>query len=104
MFTITNTKEGDAMTRSGKEVRYKIGSDGYYERPTAFTYYLKNYRLRENLVIKALTREAMESMALWLAHSKLQMDQLSDKHNIPLPAKVKVQFEDEIREVKLPNR
>ena len=46
----------------------------------------------------------MESMISWLAHSKLQMDQLSDKHNIPLPAKVKVQFEDEIREVKLPNR
>ena len=52
MFTITNTKEGDAMTRSGKEVRYKIGSDNYYERPTAFTYYLINYRLREKLVIK----------------------------------------------------
>jgi hypothetical protein len=80
-----------------------IGSDGHYERPTAFTYYLKNYRLRDNLVIKALSRDAMDSMINWLTSNRKQMEQLSDKYNMPLPRKVLVQFENEVKEIKIPH-
>lgn len=89
------------MRKTDKPTRYMIGSDGYYERPTVFTYYLRSYRLRDNLVIKAQSRSAIQSMIEWLNSSKEQMEQLSDRCNIPLPRKVLVQFENEVEEIKI---
>jgi hypothetical protein len=89
------------MKHTGKPTRYMIGSDGCYERPTAFTYYLKSYRLRDNLAIKAQSRSAMQSMLDWLNSSKEQMEDKSDSCNIPLPRRVLVQFENEIKEINI---
>jgi hypothetical protein len=90
------------MKQDTKPASYKIGKyDAYCERPTAFKYYLLNYRRRENLVIEALSQHAMDSMITWLTLSRTQMVQISNNVGIPLPRKVLVQFEDKIVEVNI---
>lgn len=100
--TATKTPKEKNKKQNRKSIRYKIvKSNGYNERPTAFKYYLLNHRLGEDLAIEALSQEAMDSMINWLTDSREQMEQLSGSLKIPLPRKVKVQFEDEIIEVNL---
>ncbi len=100
--TVAHVPKKKNIKQNRKSIRYRIVTyDEYYERPTAFKHYLRKYRQTENIVVEALSQEAMDSMINWLTDSREQMEQLSGSLKIPLPRKVKVQFEDEIIEVNL---
>jgi len=82
-----------------KSTSYKIGFIKRCERPAAFKRFLLDYRRNENLVIEALSQKAMDDMIKWLKSNKDAMDKLSDKHDMPLPRKIPVRFEEKLDEV-----